>query len=212
MITSPWYLDEGRPGEGARPDYLKDKYKTVAEQARAYVELEKRFGEAPENYDLGQYTDHVDINNRHLQEFMTHAKQHRITQDGFQKMIGSFVDYDKSQRPDVAKELEKLGADGAKKAEIVDQWAKNILTPTQYDNMAKLPQTAEMVLILDEVRQRMAHERSKTPSDATAGEPFKPITEAEVRSKIRSNPDKYTKDASFREQIRRELEVAVGKG
>jgi hypothetical protein len=210
MTEGPGYFDEGKPGEGPRPDFLKAKYKSVAEQAKAYTEVEKRFGEAPEHYDLGAYSESVDVDNRHLQEFMNHAKEHRLTQDAFQKMIGSFVDYDKSMQVDVKKEIEKLGPDGARKVQIVEQWAKNTLSPEKYATLNGLPQTAEMVSILDELRQRMANSGVKTPND-NGNEAFKPISESEVRAKIRANPDKYLKDANFRAEINKELQVAVGK-
>lgn len=210
MTDGPWYIDEGKPGEGPRPDFLRPKYNSVAAQAKAYTELEKRFGEAPEHYDLGPYTEHVDVNNRHLKEFMGHAKEYRLTQDAFQKMIGSFVDYDKSMQVDINAEIAKLGADGPNKVKVVQQWAKNTLSPEQFKALDGLPQTAEMVTILDELRQRMASMGAKTPND-NMNESFKPISEAEVRAKIRSNPDKYLNDAGFREQMRKELELAVGK-
>jgi hypothetical protein len=209
-MSDSWYLDEGVLGTGTKPDYLKAKYTSVAAQAKAYNELEKRFGEAPEHYDLGAYSEHVDVNNKHLQEFIGHAKEHRLTQDGFQKMIKSFVDYDKSMQIDVNAEIAKLGPDGQKKVQIVDQWAKNTLSPDLYTKMNGLPQTAEMVSILDELRQRMMNASSKTPNDS-AGSNFKPITEAEVRAEIRSNPQKYLEDAAFRKQIQEKLQLAVGK-
>src|SRR5690348_8808916 len=37
----------------ARPEWLKDKYQTVEEQAKAYLDLEKKLGEGvPETYDV----------------------------------------------------------------------------------------------------------------------------------------------------------------
>jgi hypothetical protein len=210
MTDGPWYIDEGKVGQGPRPEFLRPKYTSVMAQAKAYTELEKRFGEAPEHYDLGAYAQHVDVNNRHLKEFMGHAKEHRLTQEAFQKMIGSFVDYDRSMQVDVSAEIAKLGPDGPKKVQVVDQWAKNTLSPDQYKAMNGLPQTAEMVSILDELRQRMMNASSKTPNDS-AGSNFKPLSEAEVRAEIRSNPDKYLNDAAFRDQMRQKLELAVGK-
>lgn len=40
-----WVLAEGVQGTGKRPEWFKgDKYGSVADQAKAYVDLEKRFG------------------------------------------------------------------------------------------------------------------------------------------------------------------------
>ena len=44
-----WFLAEGVPGEGDPPEWFKSsKYKTLAEQARAYQGLESKLGKAPE--------------------------------------------------------------------------------------------------------------------------------------------------------------------
>ena len=43
--AAKWYLAEGVAGNGEPPEWFRaDKYKTLDEQAKAYVELEKRFG------------------------------------------------------------------------------------------------------------------------------------------------------------------------
>ena len=40
-----YFLSDGIKGSGDTPDWYKgDKYKSVAEQAKAYTELEKKFG------------------------------------------------------------------------------------------------------------------------------------------------------------------------
>lgn len=54
--TPTWSYNEGIDGEGEPPEWFKaDKYKTVSEQAKAYTELESKFGSftgAPEDYAL----------------------------------------------------------------------------------------------------------------------------------------------------------------
>ena len=34
-----WFWGEGAPGQGDKPEYLMDKYKSISEQARGYKEL-----------------------------------------------------------------------------------------------------------------------------------------------------------------------------
>ena len=52
--VATWNLSEDTPGKGDAPEWFKaDKYKTVADQAKAYKDLEGRFGSftgAPEEY------------------------------------------------------------------------------------------------------------------------------------------------------------------
>ena len=37
-------VEAAAPEEGEKPEWLKDKYKSVEDQAKAYAELEKKFG------------------------------------------------------------------------------------------------------------------------------------------------------------------------
>ena len=59
-VTTPasdapsWFIDEGRAGVGERPSWLSDKFKTAADMAKSYSELEKKFGTAPEEYDFSK--------------------------------------------------------------------------------------------------------------------------------------------------------------
>ena len=56
--ASEWSYADGVPGNGDAPEYFKsDKYKTLADQAKAYTDLEKKFGSftgAPEEYALNE--------------------------------------------------------------------------------------------------------------------------------------------------------------
>ena len=50
-----WHYAEGVPGQGDKQEFLKDKYANITEQAKAYTELESRFGSftgAPEAYEI----------------------------------------------------------------------------------------------------------------------------------------------------------------
>jgi len=207
-MSDAWYLDEHTQGSGPRPEYLRPKYKSLTDQARAYVELEKRFGEAPDNYDVTAYSETIDVENPHIKEFMGISKEHRITQDGFNKIINTFINYDKSTRPNIDDEIKKLGPEGMKKVDIINQWAKNNLSDDSYKEMERLPQTASMVNILDEIRQRMVKAMSNSPQQQSSE--YKPVSEAEVRSEMRNNYNKYCNDAVYRQQIQDKLKLAMG--
>ena len=52
----PWNWHDDLPGTGDRPEWFRgDKYANVAEQAKAYTELEGKFGSftgSPEEYEI----------------------------------------------------------------------------------------------------------------------------------------------------------------
>jgi len=52
---SDWFYTDGVKGNGDKPEWLADKYKSVADKANGYSEIQKKFSNftgAPEKYDL----------------------------------------------------------------------------------------------------------------------------------------------------------------
>lgn len=208
-----WYIDEGIQGQGPRPDYLKPKYKTLADQARAYNEIEKKLGGmtgAPEQYDLENVKEHIDLDNPYLKDFLDIAKESRLNQASVEKMMGTLVGYEKSFMPDQAKELEKLGADGEKRYQILDQWAKNTLSQKAQETFSIIPKTAEVVEFMDEIRQMQAKSRSQPPGNIDHAQSLRPATTNEVRAEMHANYERYTKDANYRAEISRKFAQALG--
>ncbi len=208
-----WYMDEGIMGQGPRPDYLKSKYKTVADQAKAYGEIEKKLGGltgAPESYDLESVKEHINLDNEHLQDFLNIAKESRLNQDAVSKMMSTLVNYEKSFLPDEAAEVLKLGPDGDKRYQVLDQWAKNTLSAKAQETFTMIPKTAEVIEFMDEMRQMQAKGRSQPPANPSHHQQFQPLTEQEVRNEMRTNIDKYMSDANYRTEINRKLTQVLG--
>ena len=91
-----WHYAEGVPGQGDKPEFLKDKYANITEQAKAYTELEGRFGAftgAPEAYEIN-ISDQlkeggIEIDNEDpiMSSAMEFAQDIKMDQGGFDKMI-----------------------------------------------------------------------------------------------------------------------------
>lgn len=116
--AAEWFLAEGLKGEGERPEWFNgEKYKTVAEQAKAQRELEKKLGGftgAPEgDYELslpegieGQF----DLEHPILQDFKETAKAANMSQETFSALLHKFVEYEAtSGQVDIQREREALG-------------------------------------------------------------------------------------------------------
>jgi len=109
------WLAEGVKGKAEGLDWYKaDKYKTVAEQAKAYSELEKKFGGfkgAPESYqmpDLGGIQ--LDPEDPLYSQFSEWAKGKNMDQDAFGEAIEMLSTYvETADAIDQKQELEKLG-------------------------------------------------------------------------------------------------------
>ena len=92
--TPSWYLDEGIAGQGPRPAWLPDKYKSVADLAKSNAELEKKLGTAPDDYDFAK-SRYLDPDYVPFQELKQVAKDKRVPQEVIDKMIDSVDIYHK---------------------------------------------------------------------------------------------------------------------
>jgi len=211
--TPSWYLAEGIPGQGSRPDYLDDKFSNLAEQAKAYKEVRKALGAqtgAPESYDFGEYKDILDLNNDHLKDYLNYARENRLSQDAFSRTIKTFVEYDRSRAPNLDEEIAKLGPDGAKRIETIQTWASNNLSDKSLETIGKIGTRADVIEFLDELRQYQHHQSTVLPTSDDAAAAFKPLTKGDVEAEMIQNYDKYKKDARYRAEISSKFEQAVG--
>lgn len=208
-----WWLAEGIPGQGPKPEFLDDKYQNLAEQAKAYKEVRKALGAqagAPEAYDFGAFIDEIDVNNAAIKDFMVYAKENRISQDAFSRTLKTFAEYDKSRQPNIDEEIKKLGEDGPKRIETVQKWAENNLSQKAMKTIGEIGTKADVIELLDELRQYQHHMSVVLPTGDEAATQFKPLSKAEVQEEMIANYDKYKKDARYRAEISAKFEQAVG--
>jgi hypothetical protein len=211
MSDNEWYYVEGIPGSGPRPDYLESKYKSIADQAKAYKEarseLGRLHGSVPEQYDVSDHQDWIDPTNPHLKGFLDFAKDKKLSQEVVSKAMGTLVEYEKSMMPDTT-----LDAESQKKMGIVENWAKNTFSPEGIRAFEILPKTKEIVGMLDEMRQKEYANRSKAPTSMDHASSFKVQTEAEIRTEMREQGAKYINDSAYRADVARRLAQVLGEG
>lgn len=210
-----WYFDEKIPGVGTKPDWLEDKFANMAEQAKAYKEARKAIAQqepVPDSYDLNEFKETVDVSNPHLQDFLSFAKESKLGQGQVSKVLKTLVDYEQSYLPDENKELEKLGPDGQKKRNILDQWAKNNLSKEAHEVYAGIPKTVEVMKFMEEIRDKQLRASSNSPQSMQHADSLRPPTEKEVRQEMANNYKRYTEDAVYRSEIQRKLAQALGEG
>ena len=141
-----WWIDEGVPGTGDRPNWLPDKFKNVKEVVTSFSELEKKLGSPPVNdYDFGEYAEDFDKNHEAFKELEAYAKEKRVPQEVFTKMLESVAKYGKSMVPNEGAEKAKLGPDADKRLEVLNNWAKANLSKTAYEALSQNLTTAESV-------------------------------------------------------------------
>lgn len=119
-------------GEGEAPEWLlSDKYKTVAEQAKAYSEVAKKLGAfegAPENYELNLpegFEGAWDDQNPLLGKFQEIAKEMGMNQKGFDQMAALAVEFmSVDNEIDQQVELAALGENAAKRIKTLDAYSQ----------------------------------------------------------------------------------------
>lgn len=203
--TPSWFFDEGVPGQGPIPEFFNPKYKTLAEQAKAYNELERRLGAtsgAPNEYDFTGLG--VDPNNPHIKDLANYAQENRINQEAFTHLVKGMEGYTQSMLPpgiDAQKELEKLGPNGEKRLQDLDQWLINNFGQKTRDAIDVLATTAEAIEALDEIRQRAYKGVSQPPHGGAMNAAIVPLTEKDVRAELTQNLARYNSDPTYRNEI-----------
>lgn len=212
-----WFWDEGRPGEGARPEWLEPQYKSVADKARAHTELKKKLvageGKAPDNYDFADYKEKLDTANPHLQKFMETARQNHLSQDTFKEMIGTLYEYEQSKLPNIDAEIAKLGPNANAIIETNRRWAANHLSQEACDTLGNIGNTAEAIKLMDEIRQVSLSMTSQPPGSSSAGEGFVQLTQAdwEAELAVPTNASRYLNDAKYRQEMQNKLKIILGE-
>lgn len=156
-----------------RPEWLKEKYRSVEDQAKAYSELEGKFGGftgAPDGeYELtlpegveGEF----DLEDPRLSWFQETAKQAGMNQDTFTSMLHGFVQSEVEARPNPEVELKALGDNAQARLKAVGDWGRANLSEEVFEKFRGVATTAEGVEALEAI---ISHTReAKIPREGTA--------------------------------------------
>lgn len=200
--SDPWFWSDNVPGDGARPDYLSPKYKSVAEQARAYPELYKSYAAAgaPDEYDVSGFSS-IDAANENFQALAAFAKENKLSQDAFSGIVKHFDDFLTAQQPDIAAEKAKLGPDADNRIGIIKQWAENTFTREDFEAIGELGNTAAGMQFLDKVRNMMSSNGPNPPMGNNTPAPEVKESYKDIQNEMQQNFKKYNDDPSYRDQI-----------
>lgn len=230
--TPEWFLADGIKGTGARPDYFKhDKYKSLAEQAKAYVDAEKQIGvltakipkPAPDKYELpGLEAFGGDVewkaDDPLLAKAFEVAKKHGVSQETFNDMALNVMlpiirNY---EMIDPAAEKTSIGERADERMDGLKSWAKANLSEEQYAlvvaPLGKWSRPHEVFAALETVLQA-----TRQPSLADKEAATTTMTKAEWEAKWYAKSDKpqyrYKIDEpGNRDLARAELAGIVGTG
>ena len=199
-----WYYDEGKPGEGERPEWLNPKYKNTVEQAKGYAEAQKKLGAmkgAPDEYDLS-VAEMPDVSftkdDPLMAEFLDSAKKNNVSQEYVSELLKTYVNMAKANQPDPQKELEKLGVNAKQDIQVLAQWGDNNLSKEESQLFKNMMTTADSVRLFEKIRGISSR------ADTAPGNPKTPRETKEQVLRMMHDPQ-YDVDESYRDLVREKL-------
>ena len=147
-----YFLSDGIKGVGDTPEWYKaDKYKSVAEQAKAYTELEKKFGGftgAPKDgYAL---YDGVESDDALWAELVEFGNSTNMSQSALNQAWELLTAQEQAiEEVSVEAEMAKLGDNAVERIKVVEQYMKNNLDADTYEELRYAVNSAESVQLIE---------------------------------------------------------------
>lgn len=206
---SSWHWDDNTPGQGERPEWLQPKFKSVAEAAKSFNELEKLKGTAPSAYDYAAGESWIEPEYEPFIEMADFAKKNHVPQAVMDKFLGAVGSYLDEFKVDMNEEKQKLGANASERLQKLNNWAQSNLSEKAFQALSAGMRTAESIEALEEIRAKMLGKESTVPggndSVSSGG-----MTIEEYRSELNENYAKFKTDPAYRREMERKLEGIVG--
>ncbi len=210
--SPPWFFADGVPGTGPKPEYYKaEKYKTLADQAKAQVELEQKLGVftgAPEQYSFENLSEAINKESGLLKALAPKFKELNMSQTGFENLVNSFVEI-QQQSLEIHPEdiIKDLGPNGAETFGRVAAWAKNNFTPEEQNIFREIATSADAIKLLDKIRAGAPKSRAPTHHDIPYANNFE--TANQVMAEKRANWQKYKDNPEYAAEISRRYQDAL---
>jgi hypothetical protein len=205
--SEEWFWAEGVKGEGIKPEFMSDKYKTVADQAKAYKESMRALAKnVPETYEIDINPElvkaglDIDIESPHMQQFEQFARENGMTNDQVNGALNIYLESLKDlhgvkQENIVAHqkaEMEKLGQDAPKIIAQINNWAENNLDEAETKSLREFADSAERITFLKKLINKTTTSTANLP---THGVNMSTVNRDYIKQ-LQSDP-RYARDLAF---------------
>lgn len=185
LTAGEWLLMDGIKGVGERPEFMLEKYNNLYEQAKAYPELQKKFGSftgAPkEGYALPEEFDAEDELAKRVIEWST---KNNLNQSGFEELMQLAIAQSSAvEQVSREAELAKLGQDADRRIKQVEAFLKQ-KAGDSYEEIKGLVTNADSIILVEKIMK--AIQPPKLPIDGVEVE-GKPTWEAIEREMYRKD-------------------------
>jgi hypothetical protein len=152
LSEGEFFLSEGIKGVGDQPEWYKaDKYKSIAEQAKAYTELEKKFGGftgAPK--DGYQPYEGVESDDALWGELVEFGTKQNMSQAAMHEAWELLTAQEQAiEEVSIETEMAKLGDNAVERIKVVEQYMKNNLDGDTYEELRYAVNSAESVQLIE---------------------------------------------------------------
>jgi len=152
LSEGEYFLSDNVKGVGEMPEWYKaDKYKSVAEQAKAYTELEKKFGGftgAPK--DGYAVYDGVESDDALWGELVEFGNSTNMSQSALNQAWELLTAQEQAiEEVSVEAEMAKLGDNAVERIKVVEQYMKNNLDSNTYEELRYAVNSAESVQLIE---------------------------------------------------------------
>ena len=208
VVSEGWMMSEEIKGEGEAPEWFKSgKYKTVADQAKAYAGLESKLGaftgspedgykvELPEGIDA-----EIDAEDPMLVNFNDWATEAGLSQEAHSKLMEIYVNGLMEAQPAIDDEIKRMGKDAPQRINDFTSWAKANFDESEYQTLEGLATTAEGFGILEKMRGMLRE------TDVSAPDNVKSVdnTTKEALDELVKDP-RYYESPAFRKDVEKKF-------
>jgi len=207
-----WAYAEGINGEGEKPEWFKDsKYKSIADQAKAYTGLEAKLGGftgAPDEYESSMpegIEGELNTDDPMLETFTQWAKDNQLNQEAFTSLQHMFIQnqYD-NQGSNVESELAALGDNAKSRLQNISDFAKANLSEDEYEGILDATTTAKGVKAVEALIAKSRLNIPTNPAETDTG-----LSHSDIKARM-SDP-RYASDPAFRAETSKMYERKFGK-
>lgn len=119
--------------------FMKDKYKSVEEQAKSAFELQKKMGKywgSPQDDYSVEGVEGVDTADPLVQALSPALKEMGISQEGFKHLVTQYMEANKQMMQTLENDLKtKLTTEDAHTYQAINKWMSDNLTPQEADTI-----------------------------------------------------------------------------
>jgi hypothetical protein len=204
-----YYWSNDLPGNGERPDYLIEKYKTVEDQAKAYKAAQPLLGRvkdlegiigAPETYAIPDELQSDDL----VKKYTEFSKKNNFNQAFFDQGLELFKEARAKAQVSHQAEMQKLGEGASERVQVLSQWVKNHFPPDVFNALKDIPFKAEVVHFFEGVKSMT------TQSTVPTGIANTQATQDSM-SRIREDLAKNYKDVRSNPEVAKEFMERMNK-